>query len=103
MFNCGICGRTYGTIEERMNCEKKCYENKQKEDKNKQLEKLKQEKEVRISEVEKAYKNADEVYNKAVELENKYKKDYGMISGNCISGDDFEKEMNNILKRVFVF
>ena len=47
MYNCRICGKEYENIEDVMNCEKRDYEKKQKEEKNKQLEKLKQEKETR--------------------------------------------------------
>ena len=101
MYTCRICGKEYENIEDVMNCEKRDYEKKQKEEKNKQLEKLKQEKETRYAEVKNAFNEADKAYNKAKELENKYIKDYSMSFSNDVMGDDFINKVANVISKCF--
>lgn len=74
-YKCGICGKAYEGIEERMNCELACLKKKKEEEKKAAEAKKKAEKNTRQSEVTKAIDNA-------YRLVKKYIKDYGEYSYN---------------------
>lgn len=70
IYKCGICDKTYETIEERMNCERKCLIDEQVKAKKAEEERLAKERETR-------YKEVCEALNKANELKDAYLEDYG--------------------------
>lgn len=69
MYKCAICDKTYNTIEERSNCERKCLIEEQVKAKKAEEERLVKERETR-------YKEVCEAINKANELKKAYLEDY---------------------------
>ena len=51
-YSCGICGKAYPTIEERMTCEKQCYDKSKKEEAEKIKKRLEDEKNALIKKIE---------------------------------------------------
>ena len=74
-YKCGICGKEYSTIAERMKCEQTCLRKQEEDAKRLAEEKKKVEQDARRAEVTKAI---DDAYN---HLE-KYMKDYGTYNYN---------------------
>lgn len=66
-YKCGICGETYDSIQQRMNCEMTCFKKQQEEEKRLAAEKLRVEKVARFEEASKALENALTLVNKCVE------------------------------------
>ena len=69
-YKCGICGKIYDDVQDRMNCEMNCIKRQKEEEKKAAEAKKKAEKDARCTEVSKALDNA-------YKLINDYVKDYG--------------------------
>lgn len=74
-YTCGICGKEWRTVAERMKCEQACIKKQEEDAKRLAEEQKKAEQNARHTEVTKAIDNA---YN----LLDKYMKDYGMYNYN---------------------
>ena len=61
IYVCGICGKPYSTIEERMACEKKCYDERKKAEEALRKQKLAEERDARKAEIESKSKELDEL------------------------------------------
>ena len=72
VYTCGVCGKTYETLEERNKCEAKCLADRKKAEAALAKKKLEDEKTARKTEIEKKYKELGE-------LMKKYCKDYGSL------------------------
>lgn len=77
MYKCGICGKVYDTIAERMKCERTCLDKQEIEAKKAALEKKKEEQKARKAEVDTAIKQANEATDHANKLMRDYVADYG--------------------------
>ena len=73
IYKCGICGKEYPSIAERMKCEQACLKNQEEEAKKAAEAKKKAEKDTRKKEVTMAIEHASELLNE-------YIKDYGSYS-----------------------
>ena len=71
-YRCAICGNSYDTIDERVDCETKCLAARKKAQEELKKKKLEEEKTTRKAEIEKKFK---ELSN----LVNDYCKDYGSL------------------------
>ena len=69
-YKCGICGRTYDSVYQRMTCEASCHKKKQEEERIVAEEKKKTEQKMRKEAV-------DEAIKRAAQLQREYVKDYG--------------------------
>lgn len=72
-YKCGICGKTYNSVQERMNCEMACVKKQIEEEKAAKEAKKKAEQKARKEEVDRAFENLQK-------LTNEYIKDYGHYS-----------------------
>jgi hypothetical protein len=79
-YKCGICGRAYNEVQERMNCEMKCVKIKEEKEKQAAEAKKKAEKDARKKEVDEAFKNL-------LKLHDAYVKDYGYYEYECSDAD----------------
>lgn len=75
IYKCGICGKEYQTVQDRTNCELKCYTKQQAQEKMAAEAKKNEEKNARFSEASAALDNALTLVNKCVE-------DYGTFQYN---------------------
>lgn len=69
-YTCGICGKEFDNVIDRMNHERNCYQNKKDKEEKEKNEKLKEEENNRIQEIS----NAREHY---FDLVSKFNEDYG--------------------------
>ena len=69
-YKCGICGNTYDSVQQRMNCEMECVKKQKEEEKKAEAEKKQAEKKARKEAVDKAV-------DVAVRLMADYIRDYG--------------------------
>lgn len=69
-YKCGICGKEYSNVQERMNCEMACVKRQQEEEKKAAEAKKQAEKDARKAEV-------DEAFERLHELMTAFVKDYG--------------------------
>ena len=69
-YKCGICGKDYATIPERMNCEQSCIK-KQHEEERKAAEAK------RVAKQKLRKEAVDEAIKRAAKLQNEYIRDYG--------------------------
>lgn len=78
-YHCAICGKTYYSVQERMNCEMACLKAQKEAEAKAAAEKKKKEQEARKTEVDEALKNF-------TKLAESYSKDYGsyVIDGSLI-------------------
>ena len=72
IYVCGICGKPYSTIEERMACEKKCYDERKAAIEALKKQRLEEEREARKAEIDVKAKELEELVRKFI-------KDYGYI------------------------
>lgn len=77
MYKCGICGKVYDTIAERMQCEHACLEKQEIEAKKAAEAKKKEMQKIRKAEVDLAVKQAYEATDHANKLMREYIADYG--------------------------
>lgn len=84
MYKCGVCGNTYESIAERMNCEQACLKKQEEEAKKAAEAKKNAEKDVRKAEVHQAIKNASDLIHDYIE-------DYGYFDyrDNCGGASSF--------------
>ena len=80
-YQCGICGTTHFSVQERMNCEMACVKKQKEEEKKAAAEKKMAEKKMRKEEVDEAVANA-------FRLTSAFIKDYGAYE----YGDDIVKD-----------
>lgn len=73
IYVCGICGKPYSTIEDRMACEKKCYDERKAAIEALKAQRLAEERDAREAEIE---TKAEELFD----LIRKFYKDYGCLS-----------------------
>lgn len=85
VYVCGICGKPYSTIEDRMACESKCYEERKKAEEALKKQKLAKEQAERKTEIESKYKELRELINN-------YCKDYGYLALHNVSFDDSDDQ-----------
>lgn len=69
-YKCGICGNTYDSVYDRMNCESACHKKQEEEEKKAAAAKRAAEQKMRKEAV-------DEAIQRAVKLKKEYVKDYG--------------------------
>lgn len=82
-YHCAICGKTYYSVQERMNCEMKCLKAQKEAEEKAALEQKNKEQARRKAEVDEAFKNL-------LKLHDAYVKDYGYYEF------DFEEERRTI-------
>jgi transcription elongation factor Elf1 len=73
IYVCGICGKPYSTIEERMACEKKCYDERKAAIEALKKQRLEEERETRKAEIETKTEELNELIRKFI-------KDYGSLN-----------------------
>lgn len=80
VYKCGICGKEYSTVEERMECEKKCIEAKEKQNEELSRINLKNRKQKVLDKIHQMEKERDEIVNvvnsKQQEIDEAYAKFY---------------------------
>ena len=72
IYVCGICGKPYSNIKERMECESKCYEERKKAEEALKKQKLAKERDARKAEIEEKSKELSELIRDFI-------KDYGYL------------------------
>lgn len=82
-YKCGICNKSYDKIEDRIECESKCYKDYKKAEEAKKKAELEEARKARKEELDLACK-------KYLELRNAYMKDYGHYTYSYSYGDDNE-------------
>lgn len=84
MFNCGYCGHSYDTVEERMKCEKNCRTKKIKEEEEAKAAKQKES-------MEKDYENLEKMIDERNKFDNQIVKEVS----------EFQKKYHNEHKNTF--
>ena len=79
IYVCGICGKPYSTIEDRMACEKKCYDERKKAEEALRKQKLTEERETRKAEIEAKTAEAKKIAEELSELTRAFLRDYGYL------------------------
>ena len=85
IYVCGICGKAHRTIEDRMACESKCYEERKKAEEALKKQQLAKEQAKRKDEIETRYAELRQLIKS-------YCNDYGYLSLHNISFDDGRDE-----------
>lgn len=80
VYKCGICGKEYSTVKERMECERKCTESKEKQKEELSRINLKYRKQKVLDKIHQMEKERDEIVNvvdsKQQEIDEAYAKFY---------------------------
>ena len=79
-FTCGYCGKSYGTIGERMECERKCHEKKVKEEESLKASKREEEMKADSDKIFALAKQRDDLDAKISELVKAYDSKYGVFT-----------------------
>lgn len=97
VYKCGICGKEYSTVEERMECERKCIEAKEKQKEELSRINLKNKKQKALDKIHQMEKERDEIANtvdlKQQEINEAYAKFYKEF------GDPWWTFFNSFLNR----
>jgi hypothetical protein len=89
IYVCGICGKPYSTIEDRMACEKKCYDERKAAIEALKKQRLAEERDARKAEIETKAAELNELVRKFV-------KDYGYIQlHSAINLDKINNELSS--------
>ena len=91
-YVCGICNKEYKDLKERMECEARCFKDREIAEQKLKVAKLEEEKNARKAEIETKYKELNTLIGK-------YLKDYGniQIEGNYLFDDDYLPSVNKLL------
>lgn len=94
MYKCAICDKTYETIEERSNCERKCLIDEQVKAKKAEEERVAKERETR-------YKEVCEAINKANDLKEKYLEDYGCFVYDATHEFTYDTNIRDLVNKLW--
>lgn len=91
-YVCGICNKEYKDLKERMDCEAKCFKEREIAEQKLKAAKLEEEKSARKAEIEAKWKELGMLISK-------YTKDYGSIqlSDKYLFDDDYFPSVNKLL------